>query len=232
MAEKAGGCGCGKNLLTDWKSGAGGHPGLPVSRCLLRMHLPPTFTPPVENGDFDLWIEAGHAEKHYWLDLWRYRELFFILAWRDIAVRYKQTVAGAAWALLQPFFGMLIMTLVFSRVAGLPSVGTAPYAIMVFSAILPWQFFANALANAGQSVVGNANMISKVYFPRVIVPTSSVAVSLVDFAVSFVILGGLMAWFQFLPGWRLLTLPVFVALAVFAALGPGLLITAGAPPRK
>ena len=110
--------------------------------------------------DFDLWIEAGHIEKHYWLDLWRYRELLFMLAWRDVAVRYKQTVAGAAWALLQPFLNMLIMTVIFSRVAGLPSVGSAPYAIMVFAGILPWQFVSNALTNAGQSVVSNAGMIS------------------------------------------------------------------------
>lgn len=176
--------------------------------------------------DFDLWIEAGRGEMHYWNDLWRYRELLLILAWRDIAVRYKQTVAGAAWALLQPLVSMIIMTLVFGRLAGLPTIGKAPYAIMVFAAILPWQFFSSALTNASQSLVGNANMISKVYFPRIIVPTASVAVSLVDFAVSFVILGGLMAWFQFLPTWRLVTLPVFVVLAVFAALGPGLLITA------
>lgn len=175
---------------------------------------------------FDLWIEAGHAEKHYWFDLWRYRELFFILAWRDVAVRYKQTVAGASWALLQPLLSMIIMTVVFRKMANLPSIGDAPYAVMVFAALLPWQFFANALTNASQSLIGNANMISKVYFPRVIVPASAVMVSLADFFLSFLILGGLMAWFQYWPTWRLLTLPVFVALAVFAAMGPGLLITA------
>lgn len=175
---------------------------------------------------FDLWIEAGHAEKHYWFDLWRYRELFFILAWRDVAVRYKQTVAGASWALLQPLLSMIIMTIVFRKMANLPSLGDAPYAVMVFAALLPWQFFANALTNASQSLIGNANMISKVYFPRVIVPASAVMVSLADFFLSFLILGGLMAWFQYWPTWRLLTLPVFVALAVFAAMGPGLLITA------
>jgi lipopolysaccharide transport system permease protein len=178
------------------------------------------------DGQFDLVIEAGHAERHYWLDLWRYRELFFILAWRDVAVRYKQTIAGAAWALLQPFLSMIIMTVLFGKVANLPSVGDAPYAIMVFAALLPWQFFANALTNASQSLVSNANMISKVYFPRVIVPASSVLVSLIDFAVSFAILIGLMAWYQFLPSWRLVTLPVFIALGVLAAMGPGLLITA------
>lgn len=176
--------------------------------------------------DFDLWIEAGRTERHYWLDLWRYRELLFILAWRDVAVRYKQTVAGAAWALVQPLVSMMIMTIVFGRVAGLPSVGTAPYAIMVFAAMLPWQFFANALTNSGQSLVTNAGMISKVYFPRVMIPAASVLVSFVDFLVSFVILGGLMVWFQFLPSWKILTLPFFAVLAIIAALGPGLLITA------
>lgn len=178
------------------------------------------------DGQFDLVIEAGHAERHYWLDLWRYRELFFILAWRDVAVRYKQTIAGVAWALFQPFLSMIVMTVLFGRVANLPSVGDAPYAIMVFAALLPWQFFANALTNASQSLVSNANMISKVYFPRVIVPASSVLVSLIDFAVSFAILVGLMVWYQFLPSWRLVTLPVFIALGILAAMGPGLLITA------
>jgi lipopolysaccharide transport system permease protein len=179
-----------------------------------------------QGESFDLWIEAGHAEKHYWKDLWRYRELFFILAWRDISVRYKQTVAGASWAILQPLLSMIIMTVLFKKVANLPSVGDAPYAVMVFAALLPWQFFANALTNASQSLVGNANMISKVYFPRIIVPASAVMVSLADFFISFAILGGLMAWFQFLPTWRMLTLPIFVALAIFASMGPGLLITA------
>ncbi len=182
--------------------------------------------PADEKETFDLWIEAGRAERHYWMDLWRYRELLFILAWRDVAVRYKQTVAGAAWALLQPLLSMIIMTFLFGRVANLPSPGGAPYAVMVFAGLLPWQFFANALTNASQSLVGNANMISKVYFPRMIVPASSTAVSLVDFAVSFVILGGLMAWYQFWPTWRLLALPGFLLLAIIAAMGPGLLITA------
>lgn len=192
--------------------------------------MPPTDTaiateaPP--SGHFNLWIEAGHVEKHYWFDLWRYRELFYILAWRDIMVRYKQTVAGAAWAILQPLFTMLIMVAVFHKIAGLSSVGDAPYAIMTFAALLPWQFFSSALQNASQSVIGNANMISKVYFPRIIIPSSAVMVSLADFLVSFVILGGLMVWFQYLPTWRILTLPLFTLLAIVTAMGPGLLITA------
>ncbi|MCX6971990.1 MAG: ABC transporter permease [Verrucomicrobia bacterium] len=190
------------------------------------MHSTPTSNPPVEDEDFDLWIEAGHAEKHYWLDLWRYRELFVILAWRDVAVRYKQTVAGTAWALVQPFLSMVIMTLIFGRVAGLPSIGNAPYAIMVFAALLPWQFFSNALSASGQSVVSNRDMISKVYFPRIIVPTASVLVSFVDFLVSLLILAAMMAWYQFPPGWNLLALPAFMFLAAVSALGAGLVLTA------
>lgn len=176
--------------------------------------------------EFDLWLQAGRTEKHYWLDLWRYRELFAILAWRDVAIRYKQTVAGAAWAIVQPFFSMVIMTVIFGKVAGLPSQGTAPYAIMVFAALLPWQFFANSLSTSSQSLVGNANLISKVYFPRLIIPTSAVVVACIDFLVSFVILITLMAWYQFIPSFRMLTLPLFVLFAFVAALGPGLIITA------
>ena len=182
---------------------------------------------PKDPGEaFDLWIEAGHTEKNYWADLWRYRELFYILAWRDVAVRYKQTVAGAAWALLQPLMSMLIMTVIFGRIAGLPSEANAPYAIMVFAAMLPWQFFANALSSSAQSVVSNAQLISKIYFPRLIIPTSSVVVSLIDFAIALSILAGLMLWYRFVPSWRLITLPVFVVLAIITALGPGLILTA------
>lgn len=174
----------------------------------------------------ELVVEPGRAFKNYWRDLWRYRELFYILAWRDVAVRYKQTVAGAAWALVQPFMSMVIMTVIFGKIAGLPSEGGAPYAIMVFAAMLPWQFFSNALSSASQSIVSNANLISKVYFPRLIIPTSSVVVSFIDFLVAGSVLLGMMAWFQFWPTWRVVTLPLFVALAILAALGPGLIITA------
>ena len=185
-------------------------------------------TPEMSPGaaEFDFWIEAGRTEKHYWRDLWRFRELFFVLAWRDIAVRYKQTVAGAAWAVVQPLLSMIIMTVIFGKVAGLPSVGTAPYAVMVFAAILPWQFFSNALSSASQSLVGNANLISKVYFPRMIVPTSSVVVSFIDFLVCGVILLVLMASYRFWPTWHMLLLPLLVIWAILAALGPGLIITA------
>ena len=186
----------------------------------------PSPSPNTTSEAFDLWIEAGRSEKHYWRDLWRYRELFYILAWRDVAVRYKQTVAGAAWALIQPLVSMLVMTVIFGKIAGLPSEGNAPYAIMVFAAMLPWQFFANALSSSSQSVVSNASLISKIYFPRLIIPTSSAVVSLIDFVISCSILAGLMAWYRFVPSWRLLTLPFFVVLAIIAALGPGLIITA------
>ncbi|MBU6301846.1 MAG: ABC transporter permease [Verrucomicrobia bacterium] len=179
-----------------------------------------------EDAGFDIWLEAGRTEKHYWRDLWRYRELFAILAWRDVAVRYKQTVAGAAWALLQPFLTMVIMTFVFGRVAGLPSQGAAPYAILVFAGMLPWQFFASSLSSSSQSLVGNANLISKVYFPRMIVPVSAVVVACIDFLVSFLILAALMLWYRFCPDTRILLLPAFVLLAFLASLGPGLILTA------
>ena len=149
--------------------------------------------------DFDLIIEAGRTEKNYWLDLYRYRELFYILAWRDIKVRYKQTVIGFSWSILRPLLTMFVFTLIFSKVAKLPSEGAAPYAIMVFAALLPWQFFSNSLSESSQSLVTNSNLVSKVYFPRLIIPASSIIVSLVDFLISFIILIGLMVWYQFAP---------------------------------
>jgi lipopolysaccharide transport system permease protein len=174
----------------------------------------------------ELILEAGRMERHYWRDLWRYRELFLILAWRDVTVRYKQTVAGAAWAIIQPLLSMVIMTAIFGKVAGLPTQSGAPYAIMVFAAILPWQFFATALSASSQSVVGNASLISKIYFPRLIVPGSSIVVSIVDSLVACSILVGLMSWYDFWPTWRFLVLPILMALAVVAALGPGLIVAA------
>jgi lipopolysaccharide transport system permease protein len=171
-------------------------------------------------------LEAGRAEKNYWRDLWRYRELFQVLASRDISVRYKQTVIGVAWALIRPFLTMIVFTVIFGKVAGLPSDGTAPYTLMVFAGMLPWSFFAAALSEASASLVSNASLISKVYFPRLIVPTATVVVAFIDFLFSFVILVGMMVWYRFLPGWQVLLLPVFIALAFFASLGPGLWITA------
>lgn len=153
--------------------------------------------------------------------LWRYHELFLFLTWRDILVRYKQTVLGVAWAILRPLFSILIFSIVFGRLAKLPSDGV-PYALFVAVAILPWQFFASAFSDASNSVIGNAGMISKVYFPRLIIPASSVMVALVDFALSAIIVVGLMAWYGVLPGWRALTLPLFVILILASAMGAGL----------
>jgi lipopolysaccharide transport system permease protein len=170
-------------------------------------------------------IEAGHAERNYWHDLWRYRELFWFLAWRDILVRYKQTALGIGWALLQPLLTMLVLTVVFGKVAKLPSNGV-PYPVLVLAGLLPWQFFSRALSESSMSLITNTNLISKVYFPRLIVPAGSVVVSLVDFLISFGLLVVLMAWYQFWPGARLLSLAPLVPLAVLAATGPGLLISA------
>jgi lipopolysaccharide transport system permease protein len=173
----------------------------------------------------ELIIEPGRTEKNYWRDLWRYRELFYILAWRDLSVRYKQTAIGVIWALLRPFLAMVIFTVVFGRIAKMPSHGI-PYPILVFAAMLPWQFFANSLSEASQSLIANTNLVSKVYFPRLIIPAGAVITSLVDLLISAALLGFLMAWFRFLPDWRLLTLPLFTLMAFLAALGPGLLVTA------
>ena len=171
-------------------------------------------------------IEPGRGERHYWLELWRYRELFRVLAWRDLSVRYKQTVIGVLWALIRPFMTMVVFTIVFGRIAQLPTDGTAPYALMVFAGILPWSFFSNGLSEASNSMINSANLISKVYFPRLIVPTATVVVALVDLVISFGILLLLMVWYQFLPDWRILVLPAFVLLAFFASVGPSLWITA------
>jgi lipopolysaccharide transport system permease protein len=173
----------------------------------------------------ELLIEAGRTEKNYWSDLWRFRELFYILAWRDISVRYKQTAIGVIWAILRPLLAMIIFTIIFGRIAKMPSNGI-PYPILVFAAMLPWQFFANALSEASSSLVANTNLISKVYFPRLIIPAGAVITSLVDFLISAALMVPLMIWFRFIPDWRLLTLPLFTLIAFLAALGPGLFLTA------
>lgn len=170
-------------------------------------------------------LEAGRAEKNYWQDLWRYRELFQVLAWRDVSVRYKQTIIGVAWAVVRPFLAMLVFTVIFGRVAKLPTEGSAPYALMVFAGMLPWTFFSTALSEASNSLISNANLISKVYFPRLIVPTATVVVAFLDFLISFVILAGMMIWYRFLPGIQVFLLPVFILIAFLASLGPGLWIT-------
>ncbi len=173
----------------------------------------------------ELIIEAGRTERQYWKDIWRYRELLYFLAWRDILVRYKQTAIGIVWALIRPFLTMVVFTVVFGNLAKLPSEG-APYPILVFAAMLPWQFFANALSESSNSLINNANLISKVYFPRLIVPISAVVVSFVDFMISGMILLGLMAYYNFVPDWRIITLPVFILIAFAAAVGVGLWLAA------
>jgi len=173
------------------------------------------------NHQTELIIEAGRSERHYWQDIWRYRELFYFLAWRDILVRYKQTAIGVVWALIRPFLTMVVFTVIFGKIAKLPA-GNAPYPILVFAAMLPWQFFANSLTECSNSLIRNSNLISKIYFPRLIVPSSAVVVSFVDFLISGIILLGLMAWYDFVPGWRILTLPFWIAIAFTASLGVGL----------
>jgi lipopolysaccharide transport system permease protein len=172
----------------------------------------------------ELIIEAGRTERNYWRDLWRYRELFYFLAWRDILVRYKQTVIGVAWALVRPLLTMVIFTLVFSRIAKLQA--PVPYPLLVMAGMLPWQFFATALSESSNSLIGNANLISKVYFPRLIIPAGSVITSFVDFLITLGLMAVMMVWYQFVPDWRMLALPLFMALAFAAAMGAGLWLCA------
>ena len=171
-------------------------------------------------------LEHGRSERNYWADLWHYRELFVILSWRDVSVRYKQTVIGFAWALIRPFLTVVVFTIIFSRIAKLPSDGAAPYPVMVFAGMLPWFLFSSILSEASGSLIGNANLISKVYFPRLVIPVSSAIVALVDFLINLVMLALIMAWYGFFPGPRVLLLPVFIVIAVLASLGPALWITA------
>jgi len=171
-------------------------------------------------------IEKGRTEKNYWRDLWLFRELFYILSWRDIKVRYKQTVLGAAWSIIKPLATTLIFTIVFNKVAKLPAPAGVPYALLVLSGTLPWQFFSSAVSEASNSLVGNTNLISKVYFPRLIIPVSSVMTSLVDFAITFVILLMMMVYYQFVPDVKIFLLPFFILLSFLTSLGIGLYITA------
>lgn len=170
-------------------------------------------------------LEKNSKKNNYWKDIWQYRELFYILAWRDISVRYKQTVFGVLWAILRPFLTMLAFTIVFNRLAKLPSEGNAPYSLMVFAGLLPWTLFSTSLAEASNSLIGNANMISKVYFPRLIIPSATVITSFIDFLVSLVLMFGLMIYYQYMPGWQIIFLPLFMLLAFLASLGPGLWVT-------
>ena len=171
-------------------------------------------------------LEAGRTERNYWRDLWYYRELFAMLAWRDVSVRYKQTVIGIVWAIVRPLLTMVVFTIVFGNLAKLPSDGAVPYPVLVFAGMLPWFLFSSILSDASNSIVSNANLISKVYFPRLIVPSAAGVVALVDFAINIVILFAIMAWYGFMPNWQIVFLPLFVVLAVLASLGPALFITA------
>lgn len=178
-----------------------------------------------DSKQYDLIIEPGRGISHYWRDLWQYRELFYFLAWRDLLVRYKQTAIGIAWSVLRPFLTMVVFTIVFSKLAKLPSEGI-PYPVLVYAALLPWQFFANTLTDSSNSLIDNQNLLTKVYFPRIIVPASSIIVALVDFAISLVILAGLMLWYGFMPDWRIIILPLFLLQALLFAFGTGLWISA------
>jgi lipopolysaccharide transport system permease protein len=171
-------------------------------------------------------IRPGSLERNYWRDLWAYRELFYILSWRDIKVRYKQTVIGAAWSVVRPLLTMIILTVIFQKVAGLSSEGDAPYPVMVFAGLVAWQFFSSALAESANSLVGNTNLISKVYFPRIIIPASAVITSFVDFLISFVLLLLMMLFYQYPPDWKLIFLPFFTLLVFLTSFGIGLWLTA------
>ena len=174
----------------------------------------------------ELLIEPGRAERNYWSDIWRYRELLYFLAWRDILVRYKQTVIGVAWAVVRPFFTMIIFTVLFSRIAKLHSDTAVPYALLVMAGMLPWQFFSTSLSESSNSLIQNSNLISKVYFPRLIVPAGSVVTSFVDFAITLGLMGLMMVWYRFAPDWHLLALPFFVVLSFASSFGVGLWLSA------
>lgn len=173
----------------------------------------------------ELIIEANKSKLHYWNDIWTYRELFYFLAWRDILVRYKQTVIGVAWSVIRPFLSMVVLTVVFGKIAGLPS-GGAPYAIMVYAAMLPWQFFSTSFSESSNALITNSNLLTKVYFPRLIIPATSIVVSLIDFLISLGILIFLMIYYKYIPGWEILTLPLFLLLATITSLGTGFFISA------
>jgi lipopolysaccharide transport system permease protein len=170
-------------------------------------------------------IEAGKTELGYWADLWRFRELFLFLSWRDILVRYKQTAIGILWAIIRPLLTMLIFTFIFQKLANMPGDGL-PYAVMVSAGQVPWQFFSSSMTEAGGSLITNGPMLSKIYFPRLIIPASAVIVSFFDFLISLVILAGLMLWFGVVPDWRILLLPAFTVLGFFASFGPSLWLAA------
>jgi lipopolysaccharide transport system permease protein len=174
---------------------------------------------------FETYIEPGRSEKNYWKDLWRYRELFYILSWRDLKVRYKQTVIGIVWSVLRPLITMLIFSFVFGQIAKFPSEGVK-YPVLVFAGLLPWQFFGASLSEASNSLIGNERLISKVYFPRMIIPAASVITSLVDFLISLVLMLSLLIWFGVMPSINLVFLPLFILFAFITSFGVGLFLTA------
>ena len=174
---------------------------------------------------FEIFIEPGRTEKNYWKDLWRYRELFYILSWRDLKVRYKQTIIGVVWSVLRPLLTMMIFTFVFGQIAKFPSEGIK-YPVLVFAGLLPWQFFAAGLTEASNSLIGNERLISKIYFPRMIIPAASVITSLVDFLISLALMFVLLFWFGVVPSVNLVFLPLFIMMAFFASFGVGIWLTA------
>jgi len=170
-------------------------------------------------------IRPGTGSLHYWKDLWRYRELFFFLAWRDILVRYKQTAIGIAWGVLRPLITMVVFTIVFDRLAKLPSNGV-PYPVMVFSALLPWQFFASSFSEGSNSLIDNASLLTKTYFPRMIIPASTMIVAMVDFLISLVILSCIMAWYRVIPTFHVLFLPLLILFAMATSIATSLWLSA------
>ncbi|VFQ47303.1 ABC transporter permease [Desulfoluna butyratoxydans] len=174
---------------------------------------------------FELIIEPDKSIKNFWRELWQYRDLFYFLAWRDVLVRYKQTVIGVAWSVLRPLLTMVVFTIIFGKIAKLPS-GDIPYPILVFSAMLPWQFFSNTFSEASNSLIANTQLISKVYFPRIIIPTTAMVVSLIDFAISFIILLALMLWYGLIPDIKLCLLPLLMLMAILTSLGAGYIMSA------
>jgi lipopolysaccharide transport system permease protein len=177
------------------------------------------------NQQFDIIIEPNKGITKYWQEIWNYRELLYFLSLRDFLVRYKQTVVGIAWAVIRPLITMIVFTIVFGKIANLPS-DNIPYPLLVFSAILPWQFFSSILSESSSSIISNASIISKIYFPRLIIPVSTSFVCLVDFLVSFSILIFLMLWYHYIPTLKILLLPILILLTVFCSLGFGIWLSA------
>jgi lipopolysaccharide transport system permease protein len=175
--------------------------------------------------EFDIILEPKRSSSNYWRDIWSFRGLFYFLTWRDVLVRYKQTFIGFSWSIIRPLLTLVVFTIVFGKLAGLPGNGV-PYALLVTAGLIPWQFFSNAFTEASNSLIGNSGLLSKVYFPRLIIPASAVLVAIVDFLISLLILSGLMIWYRFSPGIQILLLPVFLMPALLVSLGAGFLVSA------